>query len=141
MGRVRSLDRVIPHWKYGKQRLKGCVLQPGSTSNGYHQVVLCKDDEKKTVTVHRLVLDAFVPRVKGKNVCNHKNGDRTDNRIKNLEWGRRCSTMAVRCIKTKRKFETVDEAARACGISNVSVYSSVYENRAVLGKYKFVEVK
>lgn len=36
--------------------------------------------------MHRLVLEAFVPRVRGKRYANHKNGDKRDSRAVNLEW-------------------------------------------------------
>ena len=54
--------------------------------NGYPCLTLYKGAKGKLFYVHRLVLEAFVShRPKGME-CNHKNGIKTDNRLKNLEW-------------------------------------------------------
>lgn len=55
--------------------------------NGYHQVGMSKAGVGRQWYVHRLVAMAFlgVPQIP-KMVVNHKNGIKTDNRPKNLEW-------------------------------------------------------
>lgn len=56
---------------------------------GYPQVTLYDSGIKYKVSVHHLVLEAFVgPRPAGYLAC-HKNDIRTDNRIENLYWGSR----------------------------------------------------
>ena len=86
MGRVRRMDRLFHDKKYGTVMRKGGVLELGRNSRGYLNVCLWKGSEKKWARVHELVLEAFVPRVKGKLLCNHKDGDKTNNRVENLEW-------------------------------------------------------
>lgn len=36
--------------------------------------------------IHRTVAEHFVPRVEGKNIVNHKDGDKTNNNANNIEW-------------------------------------------------------
>lgn len=62
-------------------------LKLQTLSNGYHAVSLFKDGKARSVLVHRLVGNLFVPRGRKDQTCiNHKNGDKTDNRASNLEW-------------------------------------------------------
>ena len=53
---------------------------------GYRKVSLYKGKKKFTRRVCRLVLMAFHGCPSGGQECNHKNGDRSDDRIENLEW-------------------------------------------------------
>lgn len=54
---------------------------------GYHSVVLRNDSgERVELSTHRLVLEAFVSECPEGKECNHKNGDKADNRVDNLEW-------------------------------------------------------
>lgn len=62
-------------------------LKPQKLSNGYMDISLGR--EKKHNLVHRIVADTFLQKQKGKNIVNHKNGIRHDNRVENLEW---CTT-------------------------------------------------
>lgn len=88
MGRVRSLDRPIPHGRYpGKTRImRGRVLRP-ALSAGYPHVNLSVSGVGRAAKIHWLVAAAFIgPRPDGALVC-HRNGDSTDNRVENLRYG------------------------------------------------------
>lgn len=63
---------------------KSSALKPGLSTSGYHFVLLCNCNGKKSHQVHRLVATAFCAG-HGRDV-NHKNGIKTDNRASNLEW-------------------------------------------------------
>lgn len=76
-GRVFSFDGK----RKGRAQLVGCK-QPGR----YHDVLLRRDGNTVKRGVHRLVALAFLDAVDGHPHVNHKNGDKHDNRVENLEW-------------------------------------------------------
>ena len=89
LGRVRSLDRYIKsaNSKTGLQFKKGQILkQKLNKVNGYMMIILWKDNKQKGYNIHRLVAEHFLPIKEGKNTVNHIDGDKTNNRVDNLEW-------------------------------------------------------
>lgn len=66
--------------------IKEVVLKQTKGNSGYLTVVLCKYGERKTCRVHRLVAEAFIPNLEGKQSVNHIDGDKTNNFYLNLEW-------------------------------------------------------
>lgn len=61
-------------------------LSQNKKRNGYMSVVLCRGKERHTVSVHRLVAQAFIPNPNNYPVVNHKDGNKTNNCVSNLEW-------------------------------------------------------
>ena len=53
---------------------------------GYKYVRLSKDGKEKSVPVHRLVAKAFIPNPENLATVNHKDFDKTNNDVRNLEW-------------------------------------------------------
>ena len=54
--------------------------------NGYCIVDLYKNNIRHTYTVHRLVAQAFLDNPYNLDIVNHKDGDKTNNCVSNLEW-------------------------------------------------------
>lgn len=64
----------------------GRCLEPKKSRCGYLRVTLCNNGFQKTIGIHRLVAIAFIPNPEGKQTVNHKNEQKNDNRVENLEW-------------------------------------------------------
>lgn len=71
-------------YRWGKRR----VLKPAITKKGYLRLSLYQKELKKgkPITIHRLVALAFIPNPDNKEQVNHKDGNKTNNDISNLEW-------------------------------------------------------
>lgn len=74
--RIRA---IFSHWRLKKVSI--------NKHHGYATVGLMDEDGKnKHHFMHRLVAQHFIPNPNGYAIVNHKNGVRSDYRVKNLEW-------------------------------------------------------
>ncbi len=71
---------------FGRVRKLEYRLMSGHNHKGYVRVNLTKDGEKKSVFVHRLVAEAFLPNPDSYPIINHKDERPGNNRVDNLEW-------------------------------------------------------
>lgn len=70
LGSVRSVDRFV-NGAYGKRWIKGKIFKPVlNKSDGYLRVVFMVDGVSKRHYVHRLIANAFLPKIKGKEYVN-----------------------------------------------------------------------
>ena len=88
-GRVYSVDRVISVNDNGRQYekpLKAKQMKQSVHTKGYKTVSLTKNGKTKTIFVHRIVAEAFISNENNLPMVNHKDEDKTNNFIENLEW-------------------------------------------------------
>jgi len=89
LGRIKRLSRLINvnsnRWgpiKMNDEKIHTAILP----SSRYLNVSLCKNGKPKLFQVHRLVAQHFIPNPENKSQVNHKNLNKRDNRVINLEW-------------------------------------------------------
>lgn len=86
LGRVKALDRCVST-KDGKVfHLKEMILKPNKNANGYMGVKLYKNGKGKMFRVNRLVANSFIPNPNNYQEVNHKDEDKNNNSVYNLEW-------------------------------------------------------
>lgn len=85
LGNVKSLNRTSI--KEGRDyRVKEKILKTFLCSSGYPTVVLSNNGKKETLMVHRLVALHFIPNPHKYEQINHKDENKNNNNVDNLEW-------------------------------------------------------
>jgi hypothetical protein len=64
----------------------GSVLNPTKTKAGYYVINMYVNKKKKRMYVHRIVALCYIDNPENKATVNHKDGDKSNNSVKNLEW-------------------------------------------------------
>lgn len=135
-GRVRTLDKVVSS-ENGTRFLKGRVLKPWDNGNGYLIVSIKVNGKFIKQRVHRLVAQTFLSNSDNLPEVNHKDNDRTNNNVDNLEW---CTRLYNRQYREKygeasgipvfavnlstlevSRFESQIEASRVLGFSDGNI--------------------
>ena len=132
-GKVRSI------YRYKR------ILKPRISNTGYERVDLFKNKSRKQFSVHRLVAMTFVNNPDAKPFVNHKDENKTNNSVSNLEWcdNRYNSYYGTKDVKMCKRvcqygkdgayiatFRSAHQAAEAIGLSVSSI------SAAALGKLK-----
>jgi len=79
--RVGNHGHIESCWTGKWERLK-----PKLDTHGYHHVDLYLDGKRTAQRIHRLVAQAFLPNPEEKPEINHKDGNKINNAVTNLEW-------------------------------------------------------
>ena len=145
MGRVKSLERTVWDNRGCYRTVHERILKPRKDRSGYLQVNLSKDGKVKWCTVHRLVAIAFLDNADNLPEVNHKDEDKTNNCVENLEWCSRSynmeysygkSVLAIHKINGLiLEFTSIHEAERQLGIANQSICACLKGKTKSAGGY------
>ena len=107
LGRVRRI-------KSGLGTVIGYVLKPLRKAHGYMFVSLCRHGKKIDKLIHRLVLEAFIGLKLDRKECNHKDGNKANNTLNNLEWVNRSENMlhSFEVLKNKGPYGVKSHSAK-----------------------------
>lgn len=82
---ISNLGRIMSLARNGNIN-KNHILNKYYHHSGYQVVNLCKNNYRKNYRVHRLVAEAFIPNPNNLPQINHKDENKTNNCMDNLEW-------------------------------------------------------
>lgn len=135
------------------------IMRQGKNRKGYSQVCLTVDSKKHTKRIHRLVAETFIKKVYGKNQVNHKDGNKANNNVENLEWcdnsenqihayrvlkkenhGGGGGKVKVRCVETGEIFNSLSDAGREKNVYTTNITRACRTNIAT-GGYHWEYVK
>lgn len=85
-GRVRTISRFVPACHKSRQFIQGRIICPNRFPKGYLGCTLYKNGSQKLRYIHRLVAEAFIPNPQNLPQVNHKDENKSNNRVDNLEW-------------------------------------------------------
>lgn len=96
-GRALSIKRTNP------------LIMKQFTCNGYKYITISNYGVKTQKRVNRLVADAFLPNPEGKKVVHHKDHNKANNNIENLQWATHSeNTIAYNDYKKKNEEEAIN---------------------------------
>ena len=118
--------------------------------DGYYYVQLCENGKRKRVSVHRLVAETFIDNPCNFPMVNHKDENRENNKVNNLEWctekyntnygnarvkQARAVSKAVVCIETGKVFSSQKEAGQIMGITHQHICDCCKGKKQTCGGY------
>lgn len=132
------------------------ILKHSKDYNGYHIVNLYSNKKRTTVKVHRLVAETFIPNINNYPQINHKDENKDNNSVDNLEWctakynnnyGTRIDrAISYQCYKIRRLniktdeeiiFNSINECARQMNITAAAIKYSIKHNSLYKSTYIF----
>lgn len=121
-GRVKSLKRSMIGKKLNKRFNDKIISQALSKKNSYYHVLLHKLGTRKNMLVHRLVALAFIEKPFKDVEVNHKDGNKLNNNVNNLEWVTK-SENNIHARRLNLVDQAIGERNGAAKTTTASVYS------------------
>lgn len=123
-----------------KNLKKNSIKMPYITKQGYFRIELWKNNKGKKYFVHRLVAEAFLPKIEGKTQVNHIDECKTNNNVKNLEWctnleNHRHGTINERISKSLTNNKKKSKPVKALDDNGncIGIFPSIYEASRMTG--------
>lgn len=123
LGRICSVKRIVKGRELSERQLSDRIRTP-FTSGRYSRIGLFKNKKLCLFTVHRLVAIAFIPNPENKPEVNHKDKNKMNNCVSNLEWVTRQENMAHKNLKLNN---TIDNSSKTAIELEMGKYNSLHK--------------
>ena len=85
-GNVKRIEHIDTHCRQGSRVIKEYKKKASHDGKGYLFVILSKENKKVARRVHRLVAETFIDNPNNYPQVNHKDENKENNTVDNLEW-------------------------------------------------------
>lgn len=139
---VKDFKNIYQISNFGKIRnvKTNRLLKPFKNTNGYYQINLWSKNKRKHILIHKLVAETFIPNPSKLPFINHKNENKLDNKVDNLEWctakyncnyGTRNARLSrpVICIELNKKYKSIQEASQELNIQKAHISGCCLKKR------------
>lgn len=139
-GRIKRLP-LGKQWPYRKTHNN--IRKVRKNNQGYYVVNLSRENEVKWILVHRIVAMAFIPNPQNLPQVNHKDENKLNNVVDNLEWcdqryNNLYGTARYRQNKTRHKNDPNNEKWKAAGMKNAKQIAAYNGNGVLVQVYPSV---
>lgn len=149
---VKGFEGLYQVNNYGqvKSLRKDALLKPAKSKYGYMLCVLCKNGVMHDRRVHRLVAEAFLENPRSLPQVNHKDGNKSNNNVENLEWctcsensrhavenGLFSTNKRVRVVETGKVYESIGSCARDISGNGQNISHCLHGERKTHKGYHF----
>jgi hypothetical protein len=134
LGNIKALGN-------GGSNSKERILNPQKNNKCYLQVGLRKQGKRKFYLIHRLVAEAFINNPQNLPQINHKDEDKTNNQVNNLEW---CDcqynidyslSKQVLCVEIDKIYTSAHQVEKELGFSNSNIRKCCRGKQKTCGGY------
>ena len=113
-------------WNYRRSDITG-IIKPYIHTDGYLQVKLVDDNGiSHSIKVHTLVADTFIPNPNDYTDINHKDEDKTNNSVENLEW----------CSRKENLYDSYSTLSQIRNFKECLLVNS--ETKEIIGDFKSI---
>ena len=152
LGRVKSLNRYIISSNGKTLFYKEKILKLRKNKHGYLYVFLYKNTVQKFYTIHRLVANAFIENPNNYPCINHKDENKENNKVSNLEWctylynntyGTRIERIIksqfipIYCLETNKCYNSIKQASEELNLDRTNIVNALRGRQKQTKGYTF----
>ena len=158
-GVIRRKPSKLVNKLGNEMRLRCMVMKPRPDKDGYLHISVTINGRHMTPSVHKMVALTFIPNPENKPTVNHKDGNKRNNTVENLEWAtveeqnhhaiatglrdgsmkaawqmsKKLSSKSIYCVESNRIYPSYISAIRELGISYDVIRKSIVDAVSVKG--------
>lgn len=158
LGKIKSIERYVKNGKNTQRLQKEHEVKTyiNYDRGGYVYCSLHKDNKTYSKKVHRLVAEAFISNLEELPQVNHKDGNKENNSVENLEWVTDIQNkkhgwdnklytanhrkQKIKCIQTGEIFESVVKCSEIMNIDRRSIFRQLKGEKEHVKGYSFIRV-